>query len=94
MKIDATNAVYGIRQYYNTINRNVAPKIQETGTDHIEISDEAVSFAEIFNQAKSVLETGGPNVSAENIEQIRYDVQNGSYTVCEERLADAILMYV
>ena len=94
MKIDATNSVYGIKQYYNTINRNVAPNITEAPQDHIDISDEAVSFAEIFNKAKAVLEETDINPAATNIEQMRYDVRNGSYIVCEDQVADAILMYI
>lgn len=94
MKIDATNSVYGIKQYYNTINRNVAPNITKVSEDHIDISDEAVSFAEIFNKAKIVLEKTDTNLTAANIEQMRYDVQNGSYVVYEDQVADAILMYI
>jgi anti-sigma28 factor (negative regulator of flagellin synthesis) len=94
MKIDATNAVYRIGQYYTTVNRNNTVNFGGQEGDDIEISEEAVSFAEIFSVAKAAFEKqdyGTPDVK---LEEIRNQVADGTYMVQEQTLADSILMYI
>ena len=64
---------------------NVTP-----GGDEVSISDEALSFSKIFSAARQSAEVREADVKS-RIETIRERLENGTYEVGSEDIADSIL---
>lgn len=63
----------------------------EANTDKVTISGDAARRAEVSRAASGIAAEVDAGVGAERIEALRTSVQNGSYHVAAEDIADAIL---
>lgn len=94
MKINAATSIYAVEQYRNLTNKGVPSAKVGQQKDHIEISDEAVSFNEVFKAAKKTLDGSEGAMKPEALSAIRQEIGSGTYQVNDEELADSILFSV
>ncbi len=90
MKIDSITPkeIYGA---YSKVQGKHAAKPAETSkTDRVELSDEAVAFSEALKAAKQALETNDAD-RIKKINEIKQRIDNGSYSVSGEDIAEKML---
>ena len=91
MKINGIGGA-GFVQGSGKINRasalekyNAVPK-----NDEMSISEEAISFSKIYNAAKQDAQVSAAD-NKQRIEEIKAQLENGTYEVSSEQIADSIL---
>ena len=93
MKVDATSSVYGIDPYRNIQNkRTVQAQAASMGSDEINVSSDAVSFAEAFAAVKVQMEDHLNGVNP-FVEVAKAQVASGTYVVDHEEVASSILLF-
>lgn len=93
MKIDATTSIYAAQRYRMIANKTAIQAMETPGgNDHIDISSDAVSFANVFNTAKIELEK--TEDKSMRVSEIKEKIANGGFAAEPEKIADSILMYI
>lgn len=93
MKVEATSSVYGIEPYRSLHGkRTLQQALQVNTNDEVDVSTEAVSFAEAFSSVKAQMDA---QLKAPNpyVEVAKAQVSAGSYTVDIDDLASSILLF-
>ncbi len=93
MKINAATSIYAVEQYRSMTNKASENTKAAQTKDHIEISEEAVSFSEVFKSAKAAIEDGNA-INKTEIEAIKEQVSNGTYGIDDDALAESILFSI
>ena len=81
MRINDLNRIQGTNPYQKINQKNEELKKSQLGKDQISISDEA----------KELLEKTKEQTSQEKIDQLKAEIDNGTYKVDSQKLAEKIL---
>jgi negative regulator of flagellin synthesis FlgM len=90
MKIDSitTNRIY--TNSMKIQQKPVAETKDAANVDKLELSKEAVAFSAALKAAKQAMETSEPG-RLQKLNQIKQQIENGTYTVSGEDIADKML---
>lgn len=92
MKIDATSSIYSVDRYRAPASK-VAQQMQSIAeNDKVDLSSDAVSFAEVFASAKTMVRD---QLNAVNpmVEVTKNQIANHTYKVDPEEIASSILLF-
>lgn len=93
MKINATSSIYSVESLYRRqATKAVAKTSAAPENDKVDLSTEAVSFADAFSMVKSSIEVQ-LSQRPDSVDTIKAQVAAGTYTVDTEELASSILLF-
>lgn len=92
MKINATSSVYSVETYRAQATRTAKAAGVRTEQDKVDLSTDAMSFADAFSAVKSSIETQISQRPA-SVDAIKVQYEQGTYTVDSEDLASSILLF-
>ncbi len=89
MKINYTpQVIRSVKNYKKQVNKTESSKPKSIKSDKIEISSSAKQFQVAFSELKKL-----PEVREARVSELKEQVQNGSYKIDSEKIAEVILGY-
>ncbi len=89
MKINYTpQVIRSVKNYKKQVSKTESSKPKSIKSDKIEISSSAKQFQAAFSELKKL-----PEIREARVSELKEQVQNGSYKVDSEKIAELILGY-
>lgn len=92
MKINSSPALsYIAGTQYNNQKAAAYKKAQGSGSDELVLSKDALSFSKVYSSVREAAKTRSPE-ELDRIADIKARVQNGSYRVDSDKIAESLLL--
>jgi anti-sigma28 factor (negative regulator of flagellin synthesis) len=95
MRIDPKNKIDGIYEANikknSSASDNSVKKDKELNKDRVEISKEASNYDELSNIKSEIVSKGEKGTSADKLRRLKAEIENGTYYVSSQDIADAII---
>ncbi len=89
MKINYTpQVIRSVKNYKKQVSKTESSKPKSMKSDKIEISSSAKQFQVAFSELKKL-----PEVREARVSELKEQIQNGSYKIDSEKIAEVILGY-